>query len=73
MKAGSLLWSLRRSSTARAVWWAVAFIEIFFILLKAGMKAGSLLWSLRRSSTDRVVWWAVASIKTTLYLLPAKT
>jgi hypothetical protein len=55
MKAGSHLWSLRRSSTARVVWWAVAFIEIIFILLKAGMKAGSHLWSVRRSSTARAV------------------
>ena len=53
-------------------WWAVAFIEIYSILLKAGMLAGSHLRSMRRFVTDRVSWRAVGFIEIYSDLLKAR-
>ena len=52
---------------------AVAFIEIIFYRLKAGMRAFSHLCSVWRSMTARVILEAVAVNEMTFYLLLAKT
>ena len=52
---------------------AVAFIEIIFYRLKAGMKAFGHLCSVWRSMTARVILEAVAVNEMTFYLLLAKT
>ena len=72
MMAGSLLGSGRRSLTARGLNRAVAFFEITFCRLKAGMMAGSLLGSKRRSLTARVLNRAVDLVDITFELVPVR-
>ena len=72
MKPGSHLRSIPRLGTARVVWRAVAFTEINFCRLKAGMKADSHLRSMGCFETAQVLKGAVAFFDITFALLPVK-
>ena len=72
MSASSHLCSVRRSLTARVRKRAVAFSEINFCRLKAGMKADSHLRSMGCFETAQVLKGAVAFFDITFALLPVK-